>query len=468
MRVIQKQSLPSFISSDTRSIKNFGTFLGNNPDRLGVVVKRYPSLSISVLTDLLGHTFKNSRAGKNRFQSLNAMSVEWQIEVSFIKKVEIVGAISGDGQGGKPVTVDLKEKYYDPNDSFQLENRQKLWVVKKPTRINANRWRYTVILMGNEDSRKINTAYAQGGRKTRYHSNYYGELSERGYVKYISSSEVHKNFLSIHRASIEKTNAFSLQEYKYIEMGKKGKESYYKLEKSEDTCLKHFLESREQSMLTSESNYDINSKCKLQDENGQDIPSGDGVITQLFRFADIFGFNEMSTDLFEDAIQSLNERVGAHSDKNYALICNNRFWYKFNTIMKEDKRFLKSSDNKFVQANGKYLKIGATFNAYEFAGTTFTVMKNEALNLEFEDRAFAIMLDLNNDKVEGSYSNINMFTLEGQDIISGTLNGMGGLTGKTSGEVSTPVSASSYHLLGYAGSAVLDPYSSVIFLESVK
>lgn len=466
MRIIQKQSLPSNMS-DTRSVTNFGTFLGKSPEKLGQVVTMFPKLSVSFLTEALGHVFKNSKTGNNKFQSINALSVEWQIDVNFIKKVNIVGAISGNGAGGTPVTIDLEEKYYDPNDSFQLENRQKLWVVKKAQRINAKRYRYTVKLMGGADNRAIIESFAQPGRKTRYHSNYYGELSERGYTKFVSSVEVHRNYLSIHRASVDKTNAYSLSEYKFIEAGKKGKETYYKLDKSEDQCMRHYLLSREQALLSSESNYDQNGKCKLQDENGQDIPSGDGIITQLLKFADPFTFNEMSTALFEDAIQSLNERVGSHEGNNYVIMCNQKFWYKFNRIMKNDDRFIKSIDNHFVNSNGVGLRIGATFNGYEFAGTKFTVMQNDALDLEYENGAFGVMLNIGNSGVEGSYSNINMFTLEGQDIISGTLKGMGGLSGKESGDVATSLSASSYHLLGYAGAAVLNPYQSVVFIESV-
>jgi len=464
MRILQKQSLPSHIS-DTRTVANFGTYLGKQPEKLGLVLKMFPKLSVSFLTEALGHVYKNGKTGKNKFQSISALSVEWQIDVNFIKKVDIVANISGNGSGGVPVTITLKEKYYDPNDTFQLENRQKLFVLKKPRRIAVNRWEYAVALMGGSDDRVINTTFGAAGRKTRYHSNFHGEMSERGYTKFVSSVEVHRNYLSIHRASVEKSNAYALTEYKFIEAGTKGKETYYKMDKAEDQTLTHFLESREQALLTSESNFDVNGKCKLQDLNGNDIPAGDGIITQVEKFADKFGFNEMSTSLFEDAIQAINERVGSHVDNNYILMCNQKFWYKFNRIMKNDERFVKSLDNKFVNSNGKGLMIGATFNGYEFAGTKFTVMQNDGLDLEYDEKAFGIMLNVGNNKVEGSYSNLNMFTLEGQDLISGTLKGMGGLSGKESGDIATPLSASSYHLMGYAGAALLNPYEAVIFEE---
>lgn len=466
MRVIQKQSLPSH-AGDTRSIANLGTFLGKQPEKLGTVVKMFPRLSLSFLTEALGHVYKNGKTGKNKFQSINSMAVEWQIDVNFIKEVKITGAASSFSPVTKTFEIDLEEKYYDPNDSFQLENRQIALVLRKPKKVAANRWKHVCVLMGNDPGRAIVGNAGAAGKKTRYHSNFHPELSERGYTKFISSTEVHRNHLSIHRASVEKTNAFALQEYKYIEAGSKGKETYYKMEKAEDSCLKHYLESRERALLSSESNYDINGKCQVQDENGQDIPSGDGIITQVEKFAEKFGFNEMSTALFEDAIQLINTRVGSHKDNNYVLMCNQKFWYKFNRIMKNDDRFQKSLDNKFVKANGQGVMIGTTFNGYEFAGTKFTVMQNDGLDLEYPDYAFGIMLNVGSSSIEGSYSNLNMFTLEGKDIISGTLNGMGGLSGKADGDIATPVSASSYHLMGYAGSALLNPYEAVIFEEMV-
>jgi hypothetical protein len=39
--------------------------------------------------------------------------------------------------------------------------------------------------------------------------------------------------------------------------------------------------------------------------------------------------------------------------------------------------------------------------------------------------------------------------------------------GKSSGEVSTSVAGSSYHLMGFGGCCVFNPYKSFILLESV-
>jgi hypothetical protein len=64
--------------------------------------------------------------------------------------------------------------------------------------------------------------------------------------------------------------------------------------------------------------------------------------------------------------------------------------------------------------------------------------------------------------------NLATFTKEGAEMLSGTLNGMGGQTGRESGQVATSVHGSSYHLLGYSAVVVFNPYKSAIITESIS
>jgi hypothetical protein len=53
-------------------------------------------------------------------------------------------------------------------------------------------------------------------------------------------------------------------------------------------------------------------------------------------------------------------------------------------------------------------------------------------------------------------------------MLSGKLRGMGGFTGKENGvDLATSVDGSEYHLLGYSGVVVFNPYNAVIIKESV-
>ena len=98
---------------------------------------------------------------------------------------------------------------------------------------------------------------------------------------------------------------------------------------------------------------------------------------------------------------------------------------------------------------------------------TITFMPDRALSQEYPDYAYGIFLDTGADLVSGR-PNIAMFTIEGSEIISGNLNGMGQADGKSSGEISTSVAGSSYHLMGFGGCCVFNPYKSFILLEAVS
>ena len=122
----------------------------------------------------------------------------------------------------------------------------------------------------------------------------------------------------------------------------------------------------------------------------------------------------------------------------------------------------------YSKEGSSMVKVGATYNAYEFAGNTITFMVNRALSEEYDDRAYALLLDIGKDGTSGR-PNLAMFTLEGSEMISGNINGLGGASGKESGgDIASSIHGSSYHLIGYAGAVLFNPYKSVIIEEAVS
>jgi hypothetical protein len=463
MKILDRNTVTENMSK-TRTIQSFGTLLRDKPEKLGQVVSMRPDLSISMLTEALRNVYKNSKEVSS-FQPINAMAIEWQIDVNFIKRVKLVAAAVGTGLGFTPITVFTEENYFDKNDSFAAEDRSQYFVSKAAKRINAKKWEYEVMLITNDPAKSANAAYLGVGRTVRFRSNYFPELSERGYTKFLSNSETHRNYISRHRASVDWSGDFAIRENVFIADGKEGNETIYKMNKKEKDCLDSFLYARENSMIFSETNFDINGKCTLQDERGRDIPMGDGVIPQIEKVCDKFLFSDLSIDVIEDAMTSMGEKAETRQGNHWTYICNDKFWNKFNKLMKNDLRFIAQDGSYFwSKEKGGSIKVGATYSSYEFAGNTITVMVNQALSIEYSDRAYAIMLDVGKDMVSGR-PNIAMFTLEGSEIITGNLNGMGGADGNTSGEISSSIHGSSYHLLGYSGSCVFHPYRSVIMEE---
>lgn len=468
MKIVDRNTVVQHLS-DTKTVQNFGTLLGNKPHKLGTVVTMYPELAISTLTDALKNVYYNPKKDSGSFAPINSMCIQWDIDVNFIKKVRIAGNISGNGAGKNPETIILEERYYDKNDTFTLENKQQLFVLAPPRKLAQKRWEYKVVLVGNDLSKQINVNYAAAGKYTRYRSNYHPELSERGYTKWVSNTETHRNYISRQRASVDWSGDFAMQEEIFIQTGKDNKStaSYYKMTKKEKECMDSFLLSREQNCIFSETNYDVNGKCLDQDEHGRDIPMGDGVIPQIERYCDKFSYSILTSDVFDDVMSAMREKSDKPTGNNYAVVCNERLWDQVGKAMQNDLRFISPSDGSYFyskQAAG-VVKVGAEFNAYTFQGNTITFMPNRALSQEYPDHGYGIFLDTGADLASGR-PNIAMFTLQGSEMISGNLIGMGGLKGNTSGEVSTSVHGSQYHLLGYAGAVVFNPYKSFILEEA--
>nr|DAU84827.1 MAG TPA: hypothetical protein [Caudoviricetes sp.] len=64
----------------TRTVENFGKFLGTKVHKLGVLAKLYPQNTISALTDLLGNVFMGEEKKKfDGFQSIDSDFYEWEI-----------------------------------------------------------------------------------------------------------------------------------------------------------------------------------------------------------------------------------------------------------------------------------------------------------------------------------------------------------------------------------------------------
>ena len=470
MKIVDRNTVVQHMG-DTKTVQNFGTLLGEKPHKLGTVVTMYPHLAISTLTDALRNIYYKPKKAAG-FTPINSMAIEWDIDVNFIKKVKITGAISGAGLNKRVETIVMEERYYDKNDTFTLENKQQLFVVRVPRRINNRRWEYSVILVGNDLTKSIDTRFAAAGKGTRYRSNYYPELSERGYTKWTSNTEKHRNYLSRHRASVDWSSDFARQEDFYIQTAKgKGDAKvaeFYKMTKKEKECMDHFLLSREQSCLFGQSNYDVNGKCLDQDDRNRDIPMGDGVIQQITRYCEKFSYSILTGEILEDVMAAMVTKSDNPIGNIYAVVCNEKMWTQFGKLIKTDLRYLSPSDGNYFYSKkaGKEVEVGATFKSYHFQGNTITFMPDRALSQEYPDHAYGIFLDTGADATSGR-PNIAMFTIEGSEMISGNLNGMGGQDGKTSGTVSTGVAGSQYHLLGFSGAVVFNPYKSFLLEESV-
>ena len=125
-------------------------------------------------------------------------------------------------------------------------------------------------MVGNDYGKSFDPRFLKKGKITRFRSNFFPELSERGYTKYTSNTESHRNWMSRHRASETVSADYKIRESVYLEMAKKDKKEYFKLHQHEVDAMNTFLMAKNNASIFSETNYDINGKCLDQDENGRD------------------------------------------------------------------------------------------------------------------------------------------------------------------------------------------------------
>ena len=121
--------------SETRTYEDFYKFLGVRPHKLGVVSRLYPENTATYLTESLKNVFYNDRKGTNKFQSVDSMRFEWEVETNFIKRIEFADVPAETGENGSEIVMAFKERYYEKYDIFKIDKTmQQCMVVNRPVR----------------------------------------------------------------------------------------------------------------------------------------------------------------------------------------------------------------------------------------------------------------------------------------------------------------------------------------------
>lgn len=135
--------------SDTRTYEDFSKFLGDKPERLGLVARLYPHLTASYLTDALRNVFYIDKSKTPKYQSINSFMVEWDVEVNNIKRIELAD-IPCQTIPGDEITMAFKERYFEMNDIFRNDYTEQLFfVVAGPVRKADNYWELQVRPLDN-------------------------------------------------------------------------------------------------------------------------------------------------------------------------------------------------------------------------------------------------------------------------------------------------------------------------------
>lgn len=457
----------------TKTYEDFHKFLGAKPHRLGIVARHYQDFTASYLTESLMNIYAN-KTKPTKFQNIDALVFEWEVDVDFIKRVEFASVPLGDGSSGSDIIMAFKERYYEKYDTFRIEGSRQMAIVKTaPFRKADDYWEVVVQLIDADYSSILDATACQPGMQTRFLTNYHPELSEEGYTKYQSNIERYRNHISLHRNDISWSAQFAIMEDIFIGLGQNkgaGDQSQvlYKMKKKEVELLENFMFARNNALLFGKTNYDVNGKCTVTEPHtGRAIPMGDGIIAQIERYAQKYAYAQMSSNVMDTVMETMRQKSKKSDGNQYVFIVNEKMWSQIQrTLRTYLKEWQPVAPIFFSQKAGGNVQVGATFDSYKQGGNQISFKVDKALTLEYPDKGYGICIDLTADLTTGTPA-LQMFTLKGGEFIRGFLKGMGGMSGVESGDIATPVAGSRLVHMGYAGVGVFSPYRSFIVEENI-
>ena len=454
---------------DTRTYEDFSKFLGERPHRLGVVSRLYPELTATFLTESLRNIFYGDTKKANGFQNIDSTYFEWEVETNYIKRIPFAAVPVEDGADGSEIEMIFPENYYQLHEIFKIEKTgQQCFVVSRPVRKSDHEWSVMVRLLDDDYSSILDKDGCQIGDTTRFIGNAKPELHDTGFVKYQSNIEKMRNYMTTVRVDDSYSSKYALMEDTFIKIGKGENqgcltEKIYKLDPMKKNLIENFLYARENMILLAKGTIGVDGKSTLSDRGtGRPIYIGDGMIPQIERFASKYAANKVTINTFHTIISTMVEKAEKPTGNHFSFIVNERMWAIVQRVL-GDYLANRHTDESYIWSRGgegKYIKVGATFDAYEWGGNTVSFKVDRTLSREFPE-PYALCIDLTTGKTS-TQPPVAMYSLKGKDYIFNEVLGVGGRSGGDSGVVSTPVAGGMMTIHGYAGIAVYNPYRSFI------
>lgn len=460
----------------TKTYEDWSKYLGSRPHRLGVVARMYTDNTLSFITDGLRNIFYKDEK-QDQFQLSSSLLFEWNVETNNIKKVEFAEVPTETGENGSEITMAFKENYYQKYDIFRIDKtKQQCQVMSRPIRKRDDYWEVQVRLVDNNYDTILDTDGCQIGDTTTFQSVAMPELSEEGYSKFQSQMERHRNFMTTFRADASWSSLYAIQENVFMSIAddkdQNKSEGVYKMLKKEKELLDTFMYAMNTGLTFNKGNIDINGKATISEpETGRPIYIGEGLIPQIEAAANKYVYtNKPNLQLFNMIMSDMADKAQNDTGNKLVFIVNRKMWNDVQMVLGEYLANYRTDGTYMYSKNankglGGYVKVGATFDTYEYAGNQVSFIVDRALTREYPTHGYGVCIDLTADKTTGQPA-IAKFSLTGKDFMTNKIVGVGGYDGKSSGEVASNVAGSKLVMMGYAGVAAFTPYRSVIVREA--
>lgn len=280
-----------------------------------------------------------------------------------------------------------------------------------------------VRLIDDDYSSVLDKDGCQIGDLTRFIGNAKPELHDTGFVKYQSNIEKMRNYLTTIRVQDSYSAKYATMEDTFIKIGKGENqgcltEKIYKLEPMKKNLIENFLYVRENMILLAKGTMGVDGKSTLSDRStGRPIQIGEGMIPQIERFASKYSANRITINTFHTIISTMVQKAEKPTGNLFLFVVNEQMWGIVQRVLGDylanrqtDGTYLYSKASK----NG-YVKVGATFDTYEWGGNQVSFKVDRTLTREFPE-PYALCIDLTTGKTSAQPP-VMMYSLKGHDFI---------------------------------------------------
>lgn len=120
---------------------------------------------------------------------------------------------------------------------------------------------------------------------------------------------------------------------------------------------------------------------------------GDGLISQIERYAQKYAYAKLSINAFDTILEHLRTKSASATGNQYTFVVNERLWSQINRVLRDYLKDMRI-DGTFFYSKSKNdeVKVGAKFTTYSVDGNQLTFHVDKALSLEYPNKGLTIII----------------------------------------------------------------------------
>lgn len=174
----------------------------------------------------------------------------------------------------------------------------------------------------------------------------------------------------------------------------------------------------------------INGRATISDpDTGRPIYIGEGFIPQVEAAANKYFYtNKPNLPIFNTIMNDMADKAQSDTGNKWVFVCNRKLWQDINQVLGEYLANYKTMGTYMYsksanKGQGGYIKVGATFDTYEYSGNQVSFVVDRALTREYPNKGYGVCIDLTADKTTGTPA-VGKFMLAGKDFITNKILGV--------------------------------------------